>query len=455
MNITINTDKIYSVFEGFGASGAWWAQEVGGWTHIDKKSGIAVRDEISRLLYNKDYGIGLRTYRYNIGAGSAHSGNGDISMRMRRTENFDNGEGKYDFSRDENAVYMMKQAAKDGADEIILFVNSPIERLTKNGWSHLKKTQIMRNNLSVKNYKAFADYCLDVTEHFVSEGLPVKYLSPINEPIWIWIGGQEGCHYSPWSAGKVMKCFADELKNRPLLKEVKLSGVESGDLRWFNKSYTRALMKYKSVREKIDSVDVHSYFLKGAENGFFSRQAFLKRYRKWLNKHYPGLQVKMSEWCHMQGGRDKTMNSALVMANVIYDDISILNVTSWQHWIAVSEVDYCDGLIYINLNDKTYEMTKRYYATGNFSKYIPYGSKRVDVSTDDSEVKLLAFDSGKNIIIVAINDTKNEKVVSVAGSEKGKIIVTDKDNDLVQYDFDCVKTVITPESVNTIIIEKE
>ncbi len=458
MDIRIDSSKISSIFEGFGASGAWWAQEVGGWTHIDEKSGIAVRDEISRLLYDKSYGIGLRTYRYNIGAGSAHSGNGNINMRMRRTESFDAGDGKYDFSRDENAVYMMKQAVKDGADEIILFVNSPIERLTKNGWSHLKKNQIMRDNLAVKNYSAFAKYCLDVTEHFVKEGLPVKYLSPINEPIWIWTGGQEGCHYSPWSAGRVMKCFADEMKNRPILRDVKLSGVESGDIRWFNKSFTRELMRYKSVRERIDSVDVHSYFLKFPIPLFSQfmddRYAFLTRYRKWLDKHYPNLPVKMSEWCHMQGGRDKTMKSALIMANVMYEDISILNVTSWQHWIAVSEVDYCDGLIYINLEDKTYEMTKRYYVTGNFSKYIPFGSKRIEVSSDDNEVKLLAFDTGDDIVIIVINDTDKEKNISVPYSQDAKIIVTDKDNDLCQNEFISGKTKITPESVSTILIKK-
>lgn len=79
----------------------------------------------------------------------------------------------------------------------------------------------------------------------------------------------------------------------------------------------------------------------------------------------------MSEWTHMQGGRDRGMDSTLVTANVMYEDLSVLNVVSWQHWIAVSEVDYCDGLIYINLDDKSFEMTKRYYVTGNFSKYVP------------------------------------------------------------------------------------
>ena len=85
-----------------------------------------------------------------------------------------------------------------------------------------------------------------------------------------------------------------------------------------------------------------------------------------MKKKYPGVPVVMSEWTHMQGGRDSTMNSALVAASVIYEDLSIINAVSWQHWIAVSEVNYCDGLIYINLDSKTYEITKRYYVTGNF-----------------------------------------------------------------------------------------
>lgn len=454
MGIKIYPQKKYGKFEGFGASGAWWAQEVGGWHHIDETSGLAVRDRISQLLYSKENGIGLRTYRYNIGAGSAHSGNGDIGNPLRRTESFDNGAGKYDFSRDKNAVYMMKQAAKDGADEIILFVNSPVERLTKNGWSHLGKKQIMRDNLPPKNYKAFAEYCLDVTEHFVDEGLPIKYLSPINEPIWIWNGGQEGCHYSPWSAAKTMKCFAEEMDKREKLRDVKLSGVESGDVRWFNKSYTRALMHYECVRNRIDAVDVHSYCLPLPIPviGFNNRVAFVKRYRKWLDKHYPTLEVKMSEWCHMKGGRDKTMNSALVMANVIYEDISILNVSSWQHWIAVSEVDYCDGLIYINLDDKTFEMTKRYYATGNFSKYIPYGAEKIGVECDNKNLKVLAFRKDNENILIIINDTDEKQNISVQGAKNGlKHIITDKENDLTEKILTDSHITISAKSVNTII----
>lgn len=457
MGTKIDRNIKYQTFENFGASGAWWAQEVGGWTHTDKDGTISVRDKISRLLFSKTEGIGLDVYRYNIGAGSAHSGNGDIDNILRRTECFETSEGIYDFSRDANAVYMMKKAVEDGAGEVIFFVNSPIERLTKNSKSHNDKTVFFRDNIKIKNYKAFAKYCLDVTEHFINEGVPIKYLSPINEPIWIWMGGQEGCHYNPVSAGRVMKCFAEELEKRPNLKGLKLSGMESGDIRWFNKSYTRELLRYDVVRRNIDSIDIHSYCLplpiKIQPPFYNDRIGYIKRYRKWLDKHYPDVPVKMSEWTHMQGGRDRTIDSALVTANTIYEDISLLNVTSWQHWIAVSEVDYCDGLIYINLDSKTYEMTKRYYATGNFSKYIPKGSKRINIKSEDDSLKMLAFDSGDRITVIVINDTYSRTTISLDGfSGKARQIVTSKTDNLKEYETDCQSITILARSVNTIII---
>ena len=220
MKITIDRNVNYQKYYGIGASGAWWAQIVGGWSNKDQ-NGEEIRNVISRLLYSKTKGIGMNIYRYNIGGGSAqsgggshHSGNGEYSDFARRAESFGNGDGKYDYSRDKNAVYMMKQAVKDGADEVILFVNSPIEQLTKNGWAHLKKHQAFRTNLAKKNYSAFAKYCLDVTEHFVDEGLPIKYLSPINEPFWIWTGGQEGCHYTADETVEVLEMFALEMQKR-------------------------------------------------------------------------------------------------------------------------------------------------------------------------------------------------------------------------------------------------
>ena len=449
MKIIMNFDKTFQKYNGMGASGAWWAQIVGGWDNTDE-NGVEVRNAVSEILYSKEDGIGLDIYRYNIGGGSAHSGKGEYSDFARRTESFDAGDGEYDFTRDKNAVYMMKQSVKDGASEVILFVNSPIERLTKNHLSHLNKSQAFRTNLSRKNYLPFAKYCLDVTEHFIDEGIPVKYLSPINEPFWIWTGGQEGCHYSPRQAGKVMRCFADEIKKREKLKNLKLSGVENGDIRWFNKSYTRELLRYPEVRELIDSVDMHSYCLHMPIPFFNNRVAFLKKYRKWLDKNYHSIPVKMSEWTHMVGGKNPGMSSALETAKVMYEDFTLLNVTSWQHWIACSHYDYHDGLLYLDLENKSFETTKRLWVTGNFSKYIPLGAMRFDVSSDDSEVMLLGFKNESKTVVIIINPTLKEKSYNPEGD--ALVAVTDAKRDLEEIRVSLYDDVIiAPESVTTLV----
>lgn len=457
MKIQFFPENEYQTFKSIGASGAWWAQIVGGWNHIDDESGKPVRDRIAELLYNKETGIGMGVYRYNIGGGSKHSGKGEYSQPARATECFEIYPNEYDWNRDENAVYMMKKCVENGADEVIFFVNSPIERLTKNGLAHNKKHQLFHENIAKKNYAAFAKYCLDVTEHFINDGIPVKYLSPVNEPIWVWNGGQEGCFYRPRSVKNVFKVFVNELDKRDSLKNLKLSGAESGDLRWFNKSYTRQLLKDKNVRKRLDGVDVHSYCLPlplPITIPFLNdRLGFVKRFRKWMDKKYPDVNIIMSEWTHMQGGRDYGMDSALVTATTMYEDFTLLNAVSWQHWIAVSEVDYCDGLIYINLDNKTFEITKRYYVTGNFSKYIKGGSKRIEVSSDDKNVLMVAFKKDDETVIILINNTEDEKEFSLPFEKDVLISVTDKNSNLKETKVNSKNISITPKSVTTVVIK--
>jgi hypothetical protein len=186
--LRIFPEKTYQTFERFGVSGAWWAQAVGGWTETDPASGLPKRERVAQLLFDPEQGIGVRCYRYNLGGGSAQSGNGRFDNECRRAESFDTGENEYDWSRDANAVWMLRQAVKNGADEVILFVNSPPERYTRNGKAHLDKP--LRTNLPRKNYLKFVNYCLACAEHFLAEGLPVKYISPVNEPVWVWTGGR-------------------------------------------------------------------------------------------------------------------------------------------------------------------------------------------------------------------------------------------------------------------------
>ena len=77
------------------------------------------------------------------------------------------------------------------------------------------------------------------------------------------------------------------------------------------------------------------------------------------------------------------MESALVMANVIHDDLTIANVTSWQYWIAVSKYQYRDGLIYVNPLGQDVLQTKRLWALGNYSRFIRPGFVRLETQGGD------------------------------------------------------------------------
>ena len=206
----------------------------------------------------------------------------------------------------------------------------------------------------------------------------------------------------------------------------------------------------KKIKSHADGVDVHSYFLNDhILPKINNRLKFMARWRRYLDRKYPYAKVRVSEWTHMQGGRDSGIDSALVQARVMYEDLTVLNAVSWQHWIAVSDVDYCDGLIYIN-PDRSYEITKRYYAFGNFSKFIKNGAVRVEADGGTDELKLIAFKQKDETVVIALNLSQNENELELDGS--GTAYITDKNLSLTEHEFDG-KFTVTPRSVTTFVME--
>ena len=452
--ISMDLHRTYQTMESFGVSGAWWAQEVGGWDEPDAESGLPKRERIAQLLFDKEKGIGVSCYRYNLGGGSVQSGRGSYSVPCRRAASFDCDEGSYDWSRDENAVWMLRRAVEYGVRDIVFFVNSPPERFTKNGMAHGSKA--FCSNLAKKNYLPFVRYCLDCVAHFREEGIPVRYLSPVNEPVWKWIGGQEGCHYQPHQVRRLLRLFVDEMDKRPALADLRLSGAENGDIRWFNKTYCRIMLGDKKIRSRVDGIDAHSYCVTpdvGLLAPFLrERLPYLKRYRRYLDRHFPGVPAKTSEWTHMKSGRDYGMDSALEQTKIMMEDLSILHVTSWQLWIAVSNVDYCDGLIYAFDETRTFALTKRYYAFGHFSKFIEPGSVRFAVDAG-ANLQAVGFSKNGRQAIVVANHTDAPVEARLPDSVK-ELYVTSEAHALRPFAPVPVFPFLS-KSVTTIITEKE
>ena len=257
--LQINRWETYQTNEGFGTSAAWWAQNI---------EDEAEDERIAALLYNKETGLGLDIFRFNVGGGEKENPDSVVAIESRKAESFwvwneATESYAFDFTRDANAVRMMDLAVQNGASKIILFCNSPHFSLTENGRAS-GSAEEGRCNLPPENYGAFVDYLLTVAEHFVSLGYPIYGISPINEPQWNWGTGwvsQEGCHYSAEEAVALLECFAEEMIRRD--EPFKLLCPESGQMDWNDIAYEEAFFGSELLMRYCDTYSGHSYWLDG------------------------------------------------------------------------------------------------------------------------------------------------------------------------------------------------
>lgn len=454
--LTIDESVTHQTIESFGTSGAWWSQYVGTWDSKYLNTMRTNRERIATLLYNPTYGIGLTNYRYNLGAGSADSGNGDYTDVNRRAQSFEVAPGEYDWTKDEGAQWFLEEVTRLGCEEVVLFFNSPLERLTKNGWAHLTPGG-EKSNIDPANYTEWAAYACDVAEHFIEQGVPVKFISPINEPQWDWTGGQEGCHYEPEEIAGVYIAFLEEMQKRPALAGVELSGPESGE--WGGKTiqYVSALLGNSVLGEHFSAIDCHSYW---------SNTQSKVSFKNWMDVQYPDVKIRMSEWCEMVNGTDLTMDSAIHLAQCVQEDLTVLDAVSWCTWVGVSPGGYRDGLIHATENgagEISIVPLKRLWAYGNYTRFIRPGFVRVDANgaADASPIAFTGERDGKRqLVIVLINEQLNAQFITLSGDFSAystmAIHETSTNRDLAETYTGAVKTDITLplQSVITIVMSE-
>lgn len=452
MKITVNEKNELQPIYGWGTSSCWWSQNVS-----DEK----VRDEIAKYLYSNE-GLGLNIYRYNVGAGYDESNN-RVDNPWRLTESFyvrneETGEWEYDFSRDKNAVEMMKKCLSYGCiDTVILFANSPHYIFTESGQSSGGLTAY-KSNLKKECYENYVDYLLTITEHFISEGIPVTHVSPINEPQWSWGGEsvhQEGCHYEPDEVITLMRMFAKEIKKRNL--NVKLYGPESGDISDLTRDFFERMTADSDINDVLGALCYHSYW---SDN----YAVFKEDFGKYIDSKFSSVRVDMSEWCELpcQHGT-KTVESALIMARVIGSDLALSHANSWTGWVAVNQIginpedglDYADGLFSASNDFSEYTIAKRYYALAHYSKFIPTGSCLIEskntVSTlhitedknlakGDKRRKVGSYELTQsayktpdgNIVLVLVNEGEDKAVTLDVEKNEMTVYTTDETRNLEQ-----------------------
>ena len=412
---TVTPSETYQQIEGFGASAAWWAQEVGSWENADK---------ILKMLYSEENGIGLDIFRYNLGAGSEDQKDYALYVSGARTHCFMQEDGTYNWNNDPYAIHCLDLAQQFNPDlKVTLFANSPPYFMTISGKTYGPLDTESRSNLAEENYQAFADYIATCAEHFIDSGYNVTEVSPINEPEWDWAGwyngdgsqssNQEGCHYHWWEARNFYNYnMIPTLKNNSKLNgKVELAVWECAQLnhQWLWNGFFENLFSSRdydyldsrnrkqgkgpadtngNIRSYVPYLDTHSYWASEDDRRAVANQ---------LAGEFYGQKVKCSEYCQMTNDANSgvlghiqnegntngmTIDYGLAMADIIYQDFTILNACEWDWWTACGKGVYPDSLLYISdKNHDDIQPSKRFWCMGNFSKFIDVGARRIKIET--------------------------------------------------------------------------
>ena len=481
LQLTSDADVTYQSIDGFGASDAWRAQFVGKNWPPDKRNHIA--DLLFSQKFDRDgnpRGIGLSLWRFYLSAGTAEQGdNSEIGSRgnpWRRGECFLNADGSYDWKKLEGQRWFLTAAKERGVEKLLAFPNSPPVHFTANGKGFAPRG-VIHLNLKPGFMDDYARFMAEVMAHFNEEGIFFDYLSPVNEPQWDWDGhSQEGTPALNEEIYALTRYLSHELAFRGLKTQIVIAeagtiGHAALDMRklgepadgrddqaqyFFNEDSPFYIGDLSNVERTISA---HSYHSVWPLDKQVSNRSLVNMMLTMAN---PDLGYWMSEYCILQkndelgggNGRDLTMKTALYVARIIHHDMVLTNAKSWQWWTAISQVDYKDGLVYLDDGsegvtgkmggtveslqyDGAVRESKLLWVLGNYSRFIRPGMVRIkcelsEEQSSENGMLVSAYNDPKSgsLVYVLVNLSEETMKVHMGGDEQVRTYTTDMNHNM-------------------------
>ncbi len=400
------------IFEGWGTSLCWWANRLG---YSD-----SLAQQAADLFFGED-GLKMNIMRYNIGGGDDPS-----HTHITRTDSMvpgwlkeENGEYVYDYTADYNQLNVLDRCVKAAGDNAIVevFSNSPPYFMTVSGCSS-GGVDSNKNNLKDDSYEEFAEYLAHVTDYIQNKlGIEVTSVSPMNEPNTNFWGAysykQEGCHFDAGEAqSKIIELTAEALKKYDLDNVIIAASDETStelQIQEYN-AYSDAAKKV------IGRINTHTYNpTRAGELGALARE---ENFKLWMSE---------VDGNGTSGENAGEMSAAIWFGQKIISDMNSLTPAAWVMWQAIDKHICAEGYLgrqdsgMIDINTGYWGLavadhdnddiilTQKYYAMGQFSRFIRPGY--TVISTGEDSIAAYDSDSGM-LVIVAINPTAADKTAN-------------------------------------------
>lgn len=398
-------------FQGWGTSLIWWANRMG---YSEK-----LADDAAKLFFSEE-GIGYNIMRYNIGGGDDpthhHITRTDSMIPGWMKWDEEKNEFVYDYEADKNQLNVLKKAIEAAGEDayVEVFSNSPPYFMCVSGCSSGGVDPAV-NNLKDECFEDFAEYMAHVSEYMQKEmGIKVSSVAAMNEPntdFWrAFSDKQEGCHFDAGETqDRILQAISRAFAEKGM-GDVEVTGSDET-------STNLALLAYQKYSEEtkkiVDRISSHSY----GEDQMQELGALMKA---------EGRNIWMSE---VDGGNTAgedagEMGAALWLGKKIIRDMNGLSPSGWVIWLVidhhVSKDGYMGnkdngmpdlnggywGLAVADHDRQEIILTQKYYAMGQFSRYIRPGD--TIIHCDENVLAAYNRETGK-VVAVAVNDTAQEK----------------------------------------------
>lgn len=276
-----------------------------------------------------------------------------------------------------------------GADGHIAAVKAVMSRGVS---TYFASPVVIESWMNESNPDEYVEWVMVLLRHWRQQGLEMPYYSILNEPGY-YVGGKS------WS-GEWLRDVAKKLGPRLAAENFRTRLVVSEDdapLSAYGRIQT--VLADPEARKYVGALAYHLYS-RGGEDKVAQ-----------IGKQY-GIPVWMTEF----STPDDWRAWATVMQQLLADD-------------DVSAIDYMWGyfgdwdrsqLIRLKVSGTSYvgyDMTKQYYVTGQYSRYVRPGAVRIAATSSDPDVKVVAFmDGAKPVVVVTNLGTRDHTVRFELGS---------------------------------------
>jgi O-glycosyl hydrolase len=389
---TINGATKYQTIDGFGFSEAF-----GRASSMSSVSSATVKQQMLDLLFSPTTGAGFTILR-NIISSDANSIEPNNPGSPTATPQY-----VWDGS-DTGQVWLSQQARQYGVTQIYADAWSAPGYMKTNNSESNGGTLCGVPNATCSSgdwRQAYANYLAQYIKDYQNAGVPLSHVGFVNEPNLTT--SYSSMLMDPAQSADFVKVLGPTLKSAGLSTKIICCEPEGWNQA---QSYVNGITGDATANSYVSILSSHGYT--GSPSSTLTNTS--------------GKHVWQTEWANFDTWNpawdDGTAGAGFTWAQNIYTGLTAANLSAFLHWWGVNTSNTNSGLLH--LNGTTLEVSKRFWAFANYSRFIRPGATRIGATTTASGLDLSAFiNTDGSVIVVALNTASSDTTTSFSLNNTG------------------------------------